>query len=87
MSDTPLKKSQILAIENVKRIADQLRSERNDAWTSAQIERERADRFAALLREGREILIGLENRAKIMEWMKQIDAAFELDKRASSNKA
>jgi hypothetical protein len=86
MSDAPLKRSQILAIENVKRIADQLRSERNDAWASAQIERERADRFAALLRDGRAMLVGGESQAKIMEWVNQIDAALERDERASSNK-
>ena len=74
MSDPPLKRSQILAIENVKRIADQLRSERNDAWASAQIERERADRFAALLREGRAMLAATEDRT-IADWLNRIDAA------------
>jgi hypothetical protein len=87
MNDPPLKKSQILAIENVKRIADQLRSERNEAWASAQIEHERADRLAALLRESRALLVDPENREKNAELVKRIDAALGHNERPSSSSA
>ena len=50
-SQKPLKRSEVLAIENVKRIADQLRSERNDAVALAQVMRERADGAVGLLNE------------------------------------
>ncbi len=49
--EPPLKRSTILAIENVKRIADQLRSERNDAFALAQVQRERGDRLTRVLEE------------------------------------
>ncbi len=46
----PLKRSQILAIENAKRIAQQLRVERNDAIALAQVRREQAERAVKLCR-------------------------------------
>lgn len=48
--EKPRKRSEELAIENVKRIADVLRSERNDAIALAQIKREEADTYKALLK-------------------------------------
>jgi hypothetical protein len=52
MTEEPApKRSTILAIENVKRIADQLRSERNDAFALAQVQRERGDRLARVIEE------------------------------------
>jgi hypothetical protein len=43
MQERPLKKSEVLAIENIKRIADQIRSERNDALALAQEMREKVE--------------------------------------------
>ena len=74
MTDVPLKRSQILAIENVKRIADQLRSERNNAWAAAQTERERGDQLAKLLLEGKE-LVESKKPEKLDEWLKRVDEA------------
>ena len=53
MSDDgrPMKKSEILAIENVRRIAEQLRTERNDAIALAQVRREQLGRAVSLLRD------------------------------------
>jgi hypothetical protein len=51
-----VKKSEILAIENVKRIADQLRTERNDAQALAQVIRERLERARVLLAEANAVL-------------------------------
>lgn len=48
--EKPRKRSEELAIENVKRIADVLRSERNDAIALAQVKREEADTYKALLK-------------------------------------
>jgi hypothetical protein len=51
MSDDnkPLKRSEILAIENVRRIAEQLRAERNDAVALAQVRREQLGQAIDLL--------------------------------------
>lgn len=50
MTDTkPRKRTEELAIENVKRIADVLRAERNDAIGLAQVKREQADSYRKLL--------------------------------------
>jgi hypothetical protein len=46
MEERPLKKSEVLAIENIKRIADQIRSERNDALALAQELREKLEATA-----------------------------------------
>lgn len=46
-----MKKSEILAIENVKRINEVLRTERNDALALAQERREDANRLRVLLDE------------------------------------
>ena len=54
--ERPQKRSIALAVENVKRIADQLRSERNEALALAQVQKERGDKLAALLAEAREAL-------------------------------
>jgi hypothetical protein len=51
MEERPLKKSEVLAIENIKRIADQIRSERNDALALAQEMRERVEVAVAGLNE------------------------------------
>jgi len=62
MSETPaapkewVKKSELLAIENIKRIAAQLREERNDAVALAQVKREQADKALALLRRARPLV-------------------------------
>jgi len=47
MEERPLKKSEVLAIENIKRIADQIRSERNDALALAQEMRDRIETTVA----------------------------------------
>lgn len=54
--EKPRKRSEELAIENVKRIADVLRSERNDAIALAQVKREEADTYKALLKRAVGIL-------------------------------
>jgi hypothetical protein len=46
-----LKRSESLAIENVRRIAEQLRSERNDAIALGQVLREDLETALTLLRE------------------------------------
>jgi hypothetical protein len=46
-----LKRSESLAIENVRRIAEQLRSERNDAIALGQVLREDLEMALTLLRE------------------------------------
>lgn len=51
MEERPLKKSEVLAIENIKRIADQIRSERNDALALAQEMREKLETAVAGLTE------------------------------------
>jgi len=61
--ERPLKRSEVLAIENVKRIANQLRSERNDALALAQIRREELEVARQLLRECKGILDGLQDTA------------------------
>jgi predicted Zn-dependent protease with MMP-like domain len=43
-----VKKSDILAIENIKRIADQLRAERNDAVAHIQTQQAKLESLAAL---------------------------------------
>ena len=48
---TRLKRSETLAIENVRRIAEQLRSERNDAIALGQVLREDLETALSLLRE------------------------------------
>ncbi len=51
MEERPLKKSEVLAVENIKRIADQIRSERNDALALAQELREKLEVAVAGLTE------------------------------------
>jgi hypothetical protein len=51
MEERPLKKSEVLAIENIKRIADQIRTERNDALALAQEMREKVEVAIAGLTE------------------------------------
>ena len=67
----PLKRSEILAIDNVKRIADQLRSERNDALALAQIMRERTDNAHTLLVDARALLAENEGAFELRQ---RIDA-------------
>jgi hypothetical protein len=52
----PRRKSEILADENVRRIAEQLRGERNDALALAQSNAESVARAVALLGEARRLL-------------------------------
>jgi hypothetical protein len=47
----PLKRSEVLAIENVRRIAEKLRTERNDAVALAQVRREQLGQALELLRD------------------------------------
>ena len=61
-----VKKSEILAIENVKRIADQLRTERNDALALAQVVRERLERARVLLAEANEALAASSGNEALM---------------------
>jgi len=56
MEERPLKKSEVLAIENIKRIADQIRSERNDALALAQEMRDRIETTVAGLGEIKSLL-------------------------------
>lgn len=70
--ERPQKRSIALAVENVKRIADQLRSERNDALALAQVQKERGDKLAALLAEARDAL-------KAQRVMLPPDAAGDID--------
>lgn len=64
-SGKPQKRSEILAIDNVKRIADQLRSERNDAIAMAQVMRERSDKAIALLGEVRDTVNASDDHAEL----------------------
>lgn len=66
-SQKPLKRSEVLAIENVKRIADQLRSERNDAVALAQVMRERADGAVDLLNESTKSLGNGPEHAELLQ--------------------
>lgn len=64
MTDTPTKKrSEELAIENVKRIADLLRTERNDAIALAQVRREEANRYRNLVLEAGRLLEAVQGVA------------------------
>jgi len=46
-----MKKSEHLAVENVRRITEQLRTERNDALGLAQVRREQLEAAKSLLRD------------------------------------
>lgn len=60
MSDSkPKKRAESLALENVKRIADVLRAERNDAIGLAQIKRQEADKYKEQLERTKAVLQGL----------------------------
>jgi len=50
------KRSEELAVENVRRIADVLRTERNDAIALAQVKREEAGRYRAMVKDARKLL-------------------------------
>jgi hypothetical protein len=56
MEERPLKKSEVLAIENIKRIADQIRSERNDALALAQEKREQVELAITSLKDIKSLL-------------------------------
>ena len=58
---TTKKRSEDLAVENVKRIADLLRTERNDAIALAQVKREETERFRKLVDEARGLLTEASN--------------------------
>lgn len=53
MSDDtkPMKRSEMLAVENVRRITEQMRSERNDAIALAQVRREQLGSAVTLLKQ------------------------------------
>ena len=63
-----------LAIENVKRIADLLRTERNDAIALAQVRREEVVKGRKLLQEARALLE--ESQASVPGDLKQKIATF-----------
>lgn len=71
----PMKRSEILAVENAKRIANQLRAERNDAVALAQERREQAQSAIALCRR----LIDGDDPATILAEIDAIDAVLRLD--------
>ncbi|MFL2771693.1 MAG: hypothetical protein ACJZ9F_11860 [Rhodospirillaceae bacterium] len=52
----PRKRSESLAIENVKRIADVLRSERNDSLALAQLKRQESDTLREQLLRTKSVL-------------------------------
>ena len=57
MSDgKPRKRAESLAVENVKRIADVLRTERNDALAMAQMKRQEADQLRGHLIKAQSII-------------------------------
>ena len=81
----PLKRSEQLAVENVRRIAEQLRSERNDALALAQTKNEEAERArrrtleaAALLKEARPLLLRIDEDAA-RQCAERIDAWLQSD--------
>jgi hypothetical protein len=61
---TKLKRSEVLAIENIRRISEQLRAERNEAFSLAQAKTVALATAIALLTEARAALPGgdLANR-------------------------
>jgi hypothetical protein len=71
MEERPLKKSEVLAIENIKRIADQIRSERNDAFALAQELREKIEAAATGLTALRRLV---EQAAPATSVITEIDA-------------
>jgi hypothetical protein len=73
----PQKKSEILAIENLKRIAEQLRNERNDARAIAQTQQGRAVRAVTLLKEARDIF--KNGGSATADLVARIDAALSDD--------
>lgn len=57
MSDgKPRKRAESLAVENVKRIANVLRTERNDALAMAQMKRQEADQLRSQLKKAQSII-------------------------------
>ncbi len=72
--ERPMKRSESLALDNVKRIASQLRSERNEALAAAQEHFERARRLAERLREARAALGRLGADADLLS---RIDEALD----------
>jgi len=73
--EKPRKRSEELAIENVKRIADVLRSERNDAIGLAQVKREEADTYKALLKRAVALLRqGSADKAEVEALLKDVPA-------------
>jgi hypothetical protein len=68
-SAAPMKRSEQLAIDNIKRIADHLRGERNDALALAQELRERLEEALRLLAEARKQLPAGETAGRIDEFL------------------
>jgi hypothetical protein len=50
------KRSEELAVENVRRITEVLRTERNDAIALAQVKREEAGRYRGMVKDARKLL-------------------------------
>jgi hypothetical protein len=65
----PRKRSEILADENVRRIAEQLRAERNNALAQAQDNAEALAQASALLGEARHTLSDGELARRIDEFL------------------
>ena len=57
-NEKPRKRAESIAVENVKRIADMLRTERNEALALAQIKRQQADIFRSHLERAQTIIEG-----------------------------
>ena len=80
-SEKPRKRAESLAVENIKRIADTLRTERNEALALAQIKRQEADTFRKQLRLGGEILksatskLDGEDLANAEAWLADIESS------------
>ena len=70
----PRKRSESLAIENVKRIADVLRSERNDSLALAQLKRQESDTLREQLLRTKSVLNQIKSSLDGEFWIKQKSA-------------
>lgn len=66
-----MKKSEQFALENIKRISEVLRNERNEALALAQVKREEADKYQSLLAALEPVL--LEIRVVLRESASRLD--------------
>jgi len=80
-SEKPRKRAESLAVENIKRIADTLRTERNEALALAQIKRQEADAFRKHLEGAKEVIQSAisklegDNLATAQAWLAEIEAS------------